>query len=79
MTGKITTIDTAWSDQHSNITVTIIVDGYQDKPVMCYRLAGDGAKDLKEGDVITVTGDFKNYKGTYEFTQGCHLDSVTAG
>ena len=79
LTGKITTIDTAWSDQHSNITVTIIVDGYQDKPVMCYRLAGDGAKDLKEGDVITVTGDFKNYKGTYEFTQGCHLDSVTAG
>ncbi|MBO4326446.1 MAG: PT domain-containing protein [Clostridia bacterium] len=79
LTGKISTVDTAWNDQFSNITVTIIVTGFEDKPVMCYRLEGDGAKDLKVGDVITVTGNFKNYKGTYEFTQGCKLDSVTAG
>ncbi|MBO4326797.1 MAG: hypothetical protein J5950_05965 [Clostridia bacterium] len=79
LTGKISSVDTAWSDEFGNITVTIIVSGFEDKPVMCYRLAGDGAKDLKVGDVITVTGNFKNYKGTYEFTQGCTLDSVTAG
>ena len=71
--GTITKIDTAWSDDYKNITVTIAVPGCEDKPIMCYRLSGDGAKDLKVGDAITVDGQFTNYKGTIEYKQGCVL------
>ena len=76
LTGKIISVDTAWSDEYNNITVTIEVEGFPDKPVMCYRLAGEGASDLAVNDVITVAGTFKNYNGTYEFNQGCKLLNV---
>ena len=73
LTGTITVIDTPWSDQYGNITVTIVIEGCDDMPILCFRLKGDGAKDLKVGDVITVTGIIKNYKGTIEFDAGCTL------
>ena len=71
--GEIVSIDTAWSEDYKNITVTIQVGDMVDKPIMCYRLKGEGAKDLKVGDKITVEGVFKNYKGTIEFDAGCTL------
>ena len=73
ITGTISTIDTAWSEEYQNITVTMVVAGLEDYPIMCYRLKGEGAADLAEGDVITVTGILKNYKGTIEFDAGCTL------
>ena len=76
LTGEISAVDTPWSDQYGNITVTITAEG---KAIMCYRLKGDGAKDLKVGDTITVTGTLKNYNGTIEFDAGCKLDKVVAG
>ena len=76
LTGTITSVDTAYSEQHHNITVTIVVDGYPDKPVKCYRLAGEGADKLKVNDVITVEGKLKDYHGTKEFDAGCQLKSV---
>ncbi len=76
MTGVISAIDTAWSDEYQNITVIMLVGGLEDYPIMCYRLAGEGAKDLAVGDTITVSGILKNYKGTIEFDQGCTLDTV---
>ena len=79
LTGKISAVDTAWNDQYGNITVTIKVSGKEAKPIMCYRLKGDGAKDLAVGDTITVTGILKNYKGTVEFDAGCTLDKVVKG
>ena len=77
LTGAIASIDTAWSDQYGNITVTITVAGAEDKPIVCFRLKGDGAKDLAVGNTITVTGTLKNYAGTIEFDAGCKLDAVT--
>ena len=71
--GVISKIDAPWSDEYQNITVIMVVDGMEDKPVMAYRLSGEGAKDLKEGDLITVAGTIKNYKGTIEFDKGCKL------
>jgi len=57
ITGTITALD-----NYKN--PTIVVEGFEDKPVYCYRLSVDNAV----GDVITVTAtDMKNYKGTYEF------------
>ncbi len=76
LTGKISAVDTPWSDQYKNITVTIVCDEDADHPIMCYRLAGEGADALAVGDTITVTGTIKNYNGTIEFDQGCTLDSV---
>ena len=79
MTGVISAIDTAWSEDYQNITVTMIVGGMADYPIMCYRLKGDGAKDLAVGDTITVTGILKNYKGTIEFDSGCVVSEIVKG
>ena len=76
MSGVIHKIDTVWSEDYQNITVSMTVNGVEDKPIMCYRLKGEGAKDLAIGDYITVTGTIKNYKGTIEFDAGCTLDNV---
>lgn len=76
LTGKILSVDTPWSDKYENITVTIQVGGHTDMPIQCFRLEGSGADRLKKGDVITVTGTLKNYKGTVEFDAGCRLDAV---
>jgi len=79
LVGTVTAINTAWSDEYKNITVTIIIEGREDKPIMCYRLKGEGAQDLAAGDLITVTGKLKNYNGTIEFDSGCTLDKVEKG
>ena len=76
MSGVIHNIDTAYSADYKNITVSITVNGVEDKPIMCYRLKGEGAEGLAVGDYITVTGIIKNYKGTIEFDAGCTLDNV---
>ncbi|MBP5730338.1 MAG: LPXTG cell wall anchor domain-containing protein, partial [Clostridia bacterium] len=76
LTGKITKINTAYSTDYKNITVTIVVDGFEDKPVQCFRLAGEGADTLKVDDVITVKGKLKNYNGTPEFDADCQLLAV---
>ena len=76
MSGVITKIDTPWSADYKNITVTMVVNGVEDKPIMCYRLQGEGADSLAIGDYITVTGTIKNYKGTIEFDAKCNLDNV---
>ena len=62
-----------WSDEYKNITVNMVVAGLEDYVLQCYRLTGEGADKLAEGDTITVTGIIKNYKGTVEFDKGCAL------
>lgn len=76
MSGVIHKIDTEYNPDYKNITVSITVNGVEDKPIMCYRLKGEGAEGLAIGDYITVTGTIKNYKGTIEFDAGCTLDNV---
>ncbi len=71
--GEIVKVDTAWSDQYGNITVTIVCDAKTEQPIMCYRLTGEGAAALAVGDKIGVWGTIKNYKGTIEFDKGCKL------
>ena len=71
LTGEIVSIDTPYSAEYGNITVTIVVGGLEEYKIQCYRLAGDGADALAVGDVITVTGAIKNYEGTIEFDAGC--------
>ena len=77
LTGVITSIKTAYSSQHGNISVYMVVSGYENMPLLCYRLQGTGVDDLIPGDTITVTGRIMNYKGTIEFCEDSHLDSVS--
>ena len=66
LTGVITALD-------SYNNPTIVVEGYEDMPVYCYRLADDR---FVVGATITVTAlQMKNYGGTYEF-MSCTLDDL---
>ncbi len=65
-----------YSEKYGNVNVYITVGGQSDYQMECYRLSGEGADNLAVGDIITVTGIIKNYKGTIEFDQGCTLDAV---
>ncbi|MBQ4425248.1 MAG: hypothetical protein II882_05895 [Lachnospiraceae bacterium] len=76
LTGMIDSIPTAYSAEYGNITVNLIVTD-ADHIVQCYRLAG--GEELKEGDVITVTGNLKRYENTFEFDKGATYVLVEAG
>ena len=83
LTGVITKVDTAFSTQYKNVSVTIVVDNMTDKPILCYRLQGTGADVIKVGDTITVSGKLKKYHkdgqpDIPEFDQSCTLVSYTA-
>ena len=82
LTGVVGTIDTVYSSDYSNITVTILCDGYEDYPIMCYRLTGEDLDEvaaLAPGDTISVRGTLTNYNGTIEFSAGALLISRVAG
>ncbi len=68
LTGKVVSIDTPYSADYKNVTVTIEVEGTNGvKKIQCYRLkAGEGAdaSAIKVGDTITVTGNIINYATT---------------
>ena len=78
LTGKITEIDTAYSPSYKNLSVVIEVEGTSGKKeILCYRMKGEGAENLKVGDTITVSGKIKRYVDTskdrdiVEFDTGC--------
>ena len=79
LTGIVTSIDTAFSEQHGNVTVTIKVG---EESVQCYRLVGTQAVlagDIAVSDEITVTGTLENYKGKVQFGAGAKATARTAG
>ena len=80
LTGVITKVDTAYDASYKNVTVTIVVAGAEDMPIKCFRLKGDGADQIGEGDTITVSGYITNYlhksgDTEVEFEAGCKLES----
>lgn len=82
LTGEVTEITTAYSEQYQNITLVIEVLGTTEMPIICYRLKGEGVESIEVGDTITVTGIIKNYYGKIEFDTGCTLivnDSLRPG
>ncbi len=79
LTGIITSIDTPYDEGYGNITVTIAIPGRLNKPIMCYRMKGEGLDKLKTSDEITVSGTIINYNGTREFNAGCKLIKCVPG
>ena len=64
VSGTVSQINTEWSEQYGNITVTIVdADG---NSLYVYRLA----TNVKVGDVITITGVMGSYKGSKQVAQG---------
>lgn len=63
--GKIISSD-GYKAQYGDISVTIVVEGYEDFPIYCYQIKNDADK-IDVGDTIAVQGKFKNYKGLIEF------------
>ena len=57
--GKFNTAD-------KDMSVTIVVEGYEDYPIYCYYLK-NCTPDVSVGDYVAVQGVIKNYKGTVEF------------
>ena len=68
LTGKITALDSYGNP-------TIVVEGYEDKPVLCYKLTD--SKFVVDAIITVEALVLKNYKGTFEFEQ-CTLKSFTA-
>ena len=79
LTGTVTDIETPYDAQYGNISVVIQVEGYPQYPILCYRLKGTGVDQIAEGDLITVTGIIKNYKGTIEYDSGCIMTERVSG
>lgn len=64
LTGKITNVEKTDEDESC---LTMVVQGYDEYPMYCYWLKGAQADEVAVGDLITVKGKIKNYKGTVEF------------
>ena len=79
LTGTVTGIDSPYDPNYSNISVVITVEGYEQYPILCYRLKGEGVDQIALKDLITVTGIIKNYKGTIEFDSGCQMIDRVSG
>ena len=63
LTGVVTKINTAWSDQYGNISVTI-KDATGE--LYLYRMS----TNVNVGDIITVTGKMATYNGARQLAQG---------
>ena len=79
LTGTVTEITTPYNPEYYNISVRMVVEGFADMPMLCYRLKGGDAADIAVGDTITVTGMITNYNGTIEFNYGCQMLSRVSG
>ena len=84
LTGKITSVDTPYSEQYKNITVTIVVGDKADKPIVCYRVKGEGVEGLAVGDTITVSGELLRYAdkselGLVEFNSTAVVTKIVKG
>ncbi len=79
LTGTVTKIDSPYDPAYGNISVEIVVDGYPQYPILCYRLKGLGVDQIAVNDLITVSGIIKNYKGTIEYDSGCQMTNRVSG
>ena len=76
MDGSYTLTGTIKSIQKgSKYIADVYVKGREDFPIQCYNLLGDTAP-LRVGDIITVFGTIKNYKGQVEFDSPLLLNYI---
>ncbi len=76
LTGVVASIEGEYNPKYKNMNLTMVVGELTENPIVCFRMGGEGAENVKVGDTITVSGIIKNYKGTIEFDAGCTLDAI---
>ena len=59
----------------SKFNADLLVEGREDFPIYLYNLQGQTAS-LQDGDIITVFGKIKNYKGTVEFESATVMEFI---
>lgn len=79
LTGTVTAIDSPYDPQYGNLSVVITIEGAENYPILCYRLKGVDVEKIAIGDLITVNGIIKNYKGTIEYDAGCVMTNRVSG
>ena len=79
ITGVVTSIKYAFDPSYNNVSVNIVVGNLTDKPVLLYRITGEGADTLKVGDTVTVRAGLTNYGGTFETTSGGVIENIVPG
>lgn len=82
ITGIVTSIDEAYTTQYNNISVVIVVEGREDKPVLLYHAESDGIVDIstiKVGDTVTARGPLTNYNGKFETSTGTIITAIVPG
>ena len=75
LTGKIAAILTPYNEETGSVTLSLQVGELAEQLILCSGLTGEGAAELKEGDVITVQGTIKAENGTVGFAEGCVLSA----
>ena len=79
--GKVVALEGNLTYSPFSPIVWIEVEGKEGKLIECYGLKAGAVTDVSKvtvGDIITVNGPIKNYKGTIEFN-GCTLEEYVAG
>lgn len=79
LTGIVTSIKYEYDPAYGNVSVNIVVGNLTDKPVLLYRIKGEGADTVKVGDTITVRAGITNYNGTYETVSGGFIEALVPG
>ena len=78
-TGIVSSIETAWNTQYSNITFNFVDNAGDTDFLQAFRcVSGTGvdASTVAVGDIVVVHGNLTKYGSTYEFGQGCELVSL---
>ena len=58
-------ISASYNSQYGDISLTFVIEGFEDYPMYCYQIKKDADK-LGLGDYIAVRGPIMNYKGKIE-------------
>ena len=59
-------ISASYNSQYGDISLTFVIEGFEDYPMYCYQIKKDADK-IDLGDYIVVQGKIKNYQGLIEF------------
>lgn len=75
--GIVHVINYAYSAK--SLSFLISPDGTDNGAFYCFKVTSDEDPGLKEGDLVVLSGNLTNYKGTPEFAAGAKIVSITTG
>jgi len=77
--GYVTGIQTAYSEQHHNVSFWMADEADGGQVLQAYRCAAQSEDEVPNvGDIVEVTGKLTRYNSTPEFASGCTCNIITA-